>query len=196
MARVNRIIRQDITYHCYSRCLRKRNFFNTDYAKQFLVDAINMCHDKYRFELIAVEPVGNHIHLVIRTLENEETICRIMQYIKARIAEKYNRKTGETGPFWNERYGCTIIEDSDDPVKYLLSLLWYIGFNPVRKNLSSDPRRNFVGFINCYLDRNFRCQVKITCHKFFTTLGETFDECISRFLLFEEQYRKRMALFY
>ena len=196
MARTNRIIMQGITYHCFSRCLKKRNFFNTEHAKHCLVDAINMCEEKYRFELIAVEPVGNHIHLVIRTLENEETICRIMQYIKARVAEKYNRSTGETGPFWNERYNCTIIEDSENPVKYLLSLLWYIGFNPVRKNLSTDPRKNYIGFINCYLNKDFRCQVKITLHRFFTELGETLDECIIKFLWYEEGFRKRMALFY
>lgn len=151
-----------------------------------------MCHVKYDFELVAAEPVGNHIHLVIRTLENRETISLIMQYIKARIAEKYNRRTGETGPFWNERYGCTIIEHSDDPEQYLLNLLWYIGFNPVRKNLSSDPRENFIGFINCYLDRKFECTVKITLHRYFLALGKTFEECVKKFLLFEQAYKERL----
>lgn len=151
-----------------------------------------MCHEKYSFELIAAEPVGNHIHLVIRTLEGKETISLIMQYIKARIAEKYNRRTGETGPFWNERYGCKIIEDSDDPEIYLLNLLWYIGFNPVRKNLSANPRKNFIGFINCYLDKNFQCKVRITLHKFFTELGTDFEACVKKFLLYEQVYLEKM----
>ncbi len=155
-----------------------------------------MCHEKYEFELIAAEPVANHIHLVIRTLENKETISLIMQYIKARIAEKYNRKTGETGAFWNERYGCTIIEHSDDPANYLLQLLWYIGFNPVRKNISSDPRKNHIGFINCYLDKNFKCKVKITLHSYFKALGGTFEECMKKFLFYEDAYRKRLAFFF
>lgn len=73
------------------------------YGKKYLIKAIQMCQEKYNFDLIAAEPVGNHIHLIIKTLENEENISRIMQYIKARIAESYNSGTNETGPFWNER---------------------------------------------------------------------------------------------
>ena len=98
-----------------------------------------MCQEKYDFELIAAEPVGNHIHLIIRTLLDKESISKIMQYIKARIAEKYNRATGNTGPFWNERFGSTVIEEADDPEQYLLWLLWYIGYNPVRKGLVQRP---------------------------------------------------------
>lgn len=194
MARKPRVILQDVTYHCFTRCLKKKYFFNKNFARQYLVDSINMCHSKYKFELVAAEPVGNHIHLVIRTLENEETISRIMQFIKARIAEKFNRKTGETGPFWNERYGCTIIEHSDNPEQYLLNLLWYIGFNPVRKNLCSDPRKNFIGFINCYLDKEFKCMVRITLHKYFSALGATFEESVKKFLLYEQAYKQSMEI--
>ena len=192
MPRKPRVILQDVTYHCYSRCLRQRYFFNTSYARQYFVDAINQCHKKYDFELIAAEPVGNHIHLVIRTLAGKETISLIMQYIKARIAEKYNRRTGETGPFWNERYGCKIIEDSEDPKMYLLNLLWYIGFNPVRKNLSANPRKNFIGFINCYLDKSFQCRVRITLHQFFTELGTDFEACVKKFILYEQAYLEKI----
>jgi len=196
MARPPRIILQGVTYHCYTRCHCNRHYFNRNYVKKYLVDAINMCHEKYEFELIAAEPVENHIHLVIRTLENKETISLIMQYIKSRIAEKYNRAAGKTGSFWNERYGCSIIEHSDNPKNYLLYLLWYIAFNMVRKKLSTDPRKNYIGFINCYLDKNFKCKVNITLHEYFTALGDTFDECVNKFLLYEEAYRKRIAFFY
>jgi len=153
-----------------------------------------MCQEKYDFELMAAEPVGNHIHLVIRTLEGKATIPLIMQYIKARVAEKYNRKKGESGPFWNERYGCRIIDQSEDPKDYLLKLLWYIGFNPVRKNLSSDPRNNYIGFINCYLEKKFQCRIKITIHQSFSTLGRTFEECVKKFLLYEQAYKQSMDM--
>lgn len=196
MPRPRRTILQDVTYHCFTRCHGRKNLFNRSFVKQYFVDAINMCHEKYEFELIAAEPVDNHIHLVIRTLENQETISLIMQYIKSVIARKYNRRTGETGAFWNERYGCTIIEHSEDPENYLLHLLWYIGYNPVRKRLSSDPRNTELGFINCYLDKSFRCRVKITLHRYFTALGKTFGECVERFLFYEDAYRKRLAFFY
>jgi REP element-mobilizing transposase RayT len=78
-----------------------------------------MCQEEYVFELIAAEIVANHIHLIIRICEDKETISHIMQYIKARIAEKYNRAMNKTGAFWNERFGSTVIEEADNPEGYL-----------------------------------------------------------------------------
>ena len=196
MPRQLRVIEQGVTYHCFSRCHGRRNLFHSSSVKRYFTEAILMCQEKYEFELIAAEPVGNHIHLIIKTVENRETISSIMQYIKSRIAEKYNRSTGETGSFWNGRFGSTIVEHSDNPENYLLWLLWYIGFNPVRKGLSRDPRNNDIGFINCYLDENFEAPVKITLHKYFLKLGSDFAACVQKFLYFEDAYRKRIAVIF
>ncbi len=190
-----REIIQGATYHCFTRCHNRKSLFHSSYVRKYLVEAINRCHEKYSFELIAAEPVDNHIHLVIRTTEDGETISLIMQYIKARIAEMYNRSTGSTGTFWNERFGSTIIEKSDNPEQYLLWLLWYIGYNPVRKGMTRDPRSNHIGFINCYLAENHSAPVKITLHRYFLNLGKTFDECVKKFLWYEEAYIKRVALY-
>ena len=194
MARALRIIAQGVTYHCYTRCRGKRDLLKSRYGRRHFIETILMCQERYEFELIAAETVSNHIHLVIKTVEDKETISRIMQYIKARIAEKYNRATGETGPFWNERFGSEIIEESCNPEQYLLWLLWYIGYNPVRKGLSHDPRRNEIGFINCYLDENFISPVKFTLHEYFLRLGRSFNDCVKEFLAYEDAYLKRLAL--
>ncbi len=196
MPRPLRKIIQGVTYHCYTRCHGKRDLLKSGYARRFFIEAVTMCQEKYNFDLVAAEIVSNHIHLVIKTAEDEETISRIMQYIKARIGEKYNRSRGESGPFWNERFGSTIIEESDDPEQYLLWLLWYIGYNPVRKGQSLDPRKNDIGFINCYLENGYKPPVEIRLHEYFHRLGNTFDECVSRFLEYEEFYLKRIALFF
>ncbi len=119
-----------------------------------------------------------------------------MQYIKARIAEKYNRAMKTTGAFWNERFGSTVIEEVKNPQGYLLWLLWYIGYNPVKKGLSRNPRTNDIGFINCYLDRNHMAPIKITLHHFFYELGSTFEDCVKRFLFYEEAYLKRLAVYF
>ena len=195
MSRQTRKIIQGVTYHCYTRCHGKRNLFHSSYVRKYLLETIIMCQEKYEFDLIAVEPVGNHIHIIIKTVENRETISRIMQYIKARIAERYNRSTGETGAFWNERFCSTIIEESDNPEDYLLWLLWYIGYNPVRKRLSRNPRENFIGFINIYIIKNHEIAIKITLHDYFLKLGNTFEDCVKKFLLYEEAYLKRIAVY-
>ena len=194
MPRPLRFIAQGITYHCYTRCRGKRDLLKSRYGKKHFIESVQMCQEKYTFELIAAETVGNHIHLLIKTLDDGESISSIMQFIKARMAEKYNRAAGETGPFWNERFGSTIIEESENPEQYLLWLLWYIGYNPVRKGLSRDPRENEIGFINSYLYENHVSQLQFTLHEFFLRLGKSFKERSDKFLYYEESYRKRIAL--
>ncbi len=196
MPRHSRKIIQGVTYHCFSRCHGKKNLHKSSFGKHIFIDAVNMCHEKYNFELIAAETVGNHIHILIKTVEGSETISRIMQYIKARIAEKYNRSKGDTGPFWNERFGSTIIEESANPEDYLLWLLWYIGYNPVRKGLSRNPRNTDIGFINFYLMTDTKVDLKITKHQYFLDLGKTDSERINKFLIYEDIYLKRLAVYF
>ncbi len=50
--------------------------------------------------------------------------------------------------------------------------------------------------INCYLDRNHLIPIKITLHDFFYRLGNTFEECVQRFLFYEEAYLKRLAVYF
>ncbi len=196
MPRPLRKVAQGFTHHIYSRCHGKRNLLLGKYGKKYFMESIRECQARYDFELIAAEIVANHIHLIIKTMLDKQTISRIMQYIKARIAEKYNRATGGTGAFWNERFGSTVIEDSEKPQEYLLWLLWYIGYNPVRKGLSQNPRMNDIGFINCYLEKNHIIPIKITLHHFFSKLGDSFEDCVKRFLLYEEAYLKRVAVYF
>jgi REP element-mobilizing transposase RayT len=152
-----------------------------------------MCQEKYTFELNGIEIVDNHIHLVITTLSDGETISRIMQYIKARIGEKYNRFYNRKGAFWIGRFKCKIVEESNDYIVYLLWLLWYVAYNPVRKELCTDPRQSYIGFINCYLIKYYKLPIKITLHPYFCQLGNTFEECVERFLVYEEAYKRRLA---
>ena len=191
-----RNIAQGSTHHTFSRCHGKKNLLQGKYGKQYFIEAIKMCQEKYDFELIAAEIVANHIHLLIKTCADKETISRIMQYIKARIAEKYNRAMGATGPFWNERFGSSVIEEAENPEHFLLWLLWYIGYNPVRKGISRDPRKNDIGFINCYLDKNFCAPLKITLHHFYLKLGDTFEKCVEKFLFYEDAYRRRIPVYF
>ena len=193
-----RTILQGVTYHCYTRCHGLKNMLQGRYGKLYFIEAVKMCQEIYKFDLIAAEIVGNHVHIVIRTLQDEENIAHIMQYIKARTAEKYNRATGRTGAFWNERYGCKIIEHADDPENYLFRVLWYIGYNPVMKLLSPNPRKNYIGFINCYLTEGYELTVpiKITVHPWFYKLGNTFEECVEKFLKYEDDYLRRKDLYF
>ncbi len=196
MPRPIRKTAQGLTHHVYSRCHDKRNLLLGRYGKKYFIESIRECQEKYEFDLVAAEIVANHIHLIIKTNEDRETISRIMQYIKARIAEKYNRAMGRTGAFWNERFGSSVIEEADKPREYLLWLLWYIGYNPVRKGLSKNPCKNEIGFINCYLDKNHIPPIRITLHYFFLKPGDSFEDCVKELLIFEEAYLRKRPVYF
>jgi REP element-mobilizing transposase RayT len=193
MARKLRNFAQGMTHHCYTRCHAKKDLMKSSHCIKFFKESIRLAQEKYNFELIAAEPVGNHIHIIIKTFHDDETISRIMQFIKSRVAEMYNKNTGCTGAFWNERFSNKIIEEADDPQDYLMRLLWYIGYNPVKKLLSRNPRENSFGFINIYLNKNYIHCMKFTRHSYFYKLGNTFEECVEEFLEYEKKYLQRMA---
>ncbi len=190
MARPLRICLPEVTYHCYSRCIETRNMLSPDYVKDMAIEAINEAMEVYDFELIQLEFVENHFHIVIRTTKDGPTISRIMQYIKARTTEKYNRAHGRTGTLWNERFKCRIIEQSENPVNYLLWLLWYIAYNPVRKGVIKNPRESSHGGILAYLHEDYQGRLKITHHRFFMELGDTFAQRVRAFLQFELSYKE------
>ena len=193
MPRPLRICEPQLTYHCYSRCIELRNMLSPDFVKEMAVESIEMALEKYSFELIHVEFVENHFHIVIKTLTKDHSISKIMQFIKARITEKYNRMHGRTGTLWNERFKCKIIEHSQDPQYYLLWLLWYIAYNPVRKRVIRDPRESAYGTIKVYLEEEFQPRLKITLHQYFIDLGNSFKERVNKFLEYEDLYRRYLA---
>jgi REP element-mobilizing transposase RayT len=193
MPRPTRQTEQGSTHHCWSLCINKSNLLNSVHGRKFFIEAIKMCQEKYRFELIAAKNVKNHFHFIIKTILGEADISRIMQYIKSRTAWKYNQATGRSGPLWNDRFKNKVIEKSRDPREYLLYLLWYIAYNPCKQGLSSNPRYNEIGFINCYLYKNHEAEIKITKHYFFMRLGFKHRSRVKKFLAYEQKYLNHMA---
>jgi REP element-mobilizing transposase RayT len=165
-----------------------------EYFKAFFVEILRRAKEKYRFKLIAYCIMDNHIHLVIHTVDDGAPIGHIMQYIKARFAEVYNKVTGRTGPFWNERYKDSIIQFAKDGFHYLLWLLWYLAYNPVRKNLCSDPTTYCYSSIQAYLQEDADVGVTIDHHEYFMQLGDSFAKRVAKFLRYDEIYRKRYSI--
>lgn len=195
MSNRKRIIIPGSTCHTMSRCIDKKQLLNKDEYKEICITSISMAHDFYDFDLIFFTIMDNHVHFVIKTHENGPSISRIMQYIKARIAEMYNKKANRSGPFWNERFKDIIIDIQQNPFQYFMWLLWYLAFNPVRVGKCKDPRSYAYSSINNYLKREINSILKIKRHKYFEDLGHTFSEKVRRFLFYEDLYRKRIFPF-
>jgi len=175
-----------------SRCIDKRSLMKTNKMKDLMMSVITMAQDKYIFELVAFTIMDNHFHFCIRTCMGGEDISRIMQFIKSQYARRYNRIMNRSGPFWNERFYDTIIEDSEYPRDVFIKVNLYLGYNPVKSGYVKDPRDYKYSSFNCYWDQNYKPSIKIILHPFFLSLGETFKECAQKFLEYEESFRKRI----
>ena len=194
MARKNRIQQPDLTYHIVSQCIEWRNMMEEDYFKECFLEILRRSKQKYHFQLISYCIMPNHIHLVIRTTKEGAPISRIMQYIKSRFAELYNKIVKRTGPFWNGRYKDSIVEFAKNAFHYLLWLLWYLAFNPVRKRICSNPLKYQYSSIRAYLEENADIGVPVDYHNYFLQLGSNFRDRVKQFLRYEEIYRKRYSI--
>lgn len=177
--RKHRIIQPRLTYHAVSRIIELRNLMEDDTIKALLEYCIDMALNKYAFQLINYQIMDNHVHLLIRTIDDGATISQIMQYIKSIFARKLNKLLKRIGPVWNERFNDTIVDFAEDPQKYLCNLIWYFANNPVRAKKIKSPFESYFGASRAYFDKHFKPTLKITLHYYFLQLGETLDDCIA-----------------
>lgn len=193
MGTPKRICGPDLTYHLTSRCINSAKMMKLDKMKELLLSVLNMALAKYSFELSNYCIMDNHFHFFIRTLDDSPTISRIMQFIKAQYARRYNKIMKRTGPFWNERFKDTIIEKTEDPENTYHHINSYIINNPVKAKYVSDAKDYKYGCVHFYLDEKYVPPVKLTFHKYFLKLGNTFHERMVRFLEFEEIYKMKLS---
>ena len=187
-----RPIFQNVTYHIVSQCIEKKPLMKPDVMKDSFQNILNLTFDKYDFKILQYIIMDNHFHLLIKTTENGETISRIVQYIKARYAEWYNKKMNRTGPFWNGRFKCTVVEFEDNPKQYLITLKFYFGYNPVKLNIVNDPRNYKYSTFNVYFDKNYEPPVNISFHNFYYDLGSSFENRRDFLLEYEKVYRHNL----
>ena len=182
----------DTTYHVFSRCINSSDIMEGDSIKDILLGVMKDANRIYKFSLTSYVILDNHFHFIIKTAGDGPSISRIMQYIKGNFARKYNRMTGRIGPVWNERFGDTIIEASENPVRYLLWLLWYLAYNSVRKRKVWDPRSYRYNSIRAYLEEDYQDFFPVILHDYYLKLGNDTVQRVRRFLEFEDAYRKRL----
>lgn len=194
---MGRLLREQITgstYHVYSRCIDKQNLMKEDRIKDLMIQVVKETQEKYNFELNAFEILDNHFHFLIKVTNSTDTISKILQRIKSVFARRYNKLHDRSGPFWNERFGSSIVEKATIPFLYFFNIICYMAYNSVKMKLVDDPRNYKYSSINCYLDENYKCQLKITLHKYFLELGRNFNERVEKFLEFEKIYLEKLNL--
>ncbi len=181
MARPRRKCSSNLTYQIYSRCIEWRPMMSENCFKELFLEVLKRTMARYDFKLIFFKINESDIHLIIKTTPNGASISKIMQYLKARFAENYNRLNRRIGPFWNERFKDIIIEFLRNPEEYFLSFLLKCGnITQTRSATSSDRVKDRFNALRFYLSNDVRSDIKITHHEYFLNLGKSFHERVKK----------------
>ncbi len=192
MARLLRFIAVNTTYHVFARFNNYQRFMEGRTYKEIMFQVIQYAKKKYHFQLNAYEMLDDHYHMIIKTLE-KGTISDIMHMINKRFADAINKILGRRGHVFNERFGSKVINHAKNPIKYFLSLLWYMAYNSVRKGYVDNPRNYPFSSIKHYLEENYIGKMKITLHEIFLGLSEKHAQRLDILLVMEREYREYLG---
>lgn len=110
-------------------------------------NAIRVATTVYHFDLYGFVIMPNHIHLLLRTYENEATVSTIMKGIKDAIYQGIRRVTHSKEAFWQKSFYATI----KDTPELLYTTMQYMKSNPVKWNLPEYYRRYLYQYFNAAL---------------------------------------------
>jgi REP element-mobilizing transposase RayT len=128
--RKRRQLQEGATYHVTSKINRGNMDLQTQAIKFLFMAVAKMAKKKFDFVLYNFCIMDNHIHFLIKP-GNNESLSKIMQWIKGNFARKWNKIHGTDGHLWGERFYSRIIKDVDD----FLKTDNYIEENPVKAGL-------------------------------------------------------------
>jgi len=135
-------------YHITMRVNYKQMQLEQVAVKELYLKVVEEAKLKYKFRIDAFCVMNNHVHLTVEPGIDED-ISRIMQWINGVFAVRFNRKIGNSGRFWGERFHSRIIQHLKD----YLRTLEYIEENPVRANLVTNAVDWLFGSARHRLDR-------------------------------------------
>ncbi len=151
----------ELTFSCYG----SQKFLLSERTCQWLIESLERAREKHRFSLWAFVFMPNHVHLLIRPMEEEYSISNILKDIKtdtARKAVKYLKENNPSGlsklrtsqqyrkyRFWQKGggYDRNIIKENT-----MMDSVRYIHHNPVRKDPVDEPGKWYYSSYNCWMN--------------------------------------------
>lgn len=124
----------------------KKNIFNNDEDKQYLVDILQSKKEGNRYFLHAFCLMDNHLHLLLS--EGEEDIAKIMKRITVSYVYYFNKKYKRVGHLFQDRFRSEAVEED----RYVLSLTRYIHQNPVKAGLVKRAEDYKWSSFNAYIN--------------------------------------------
>ncbi len=130
MARKPRIHYPGALYHVMVRGNNKEAVLLDDLQKNKYLSILARYKEMFDFKLYAFCIMDNHAHLLVEV--NETPLSSIMQRIQQVYTQWYNYTYERTGHVFQQRYKALLC----DKDSYLLQLVKYIHYNPVRSDLA------------------------------------------------------------
>jgi putative transposase len=131
MARRRRLISNQGAYHVYNRAELGQPIFETDAAKQVLLETILAVSHRFAWQLHAYAIMTNHFHLVVTTPRGN--LSEGMHTLQSAFANKHKAFPGSVGHVFQSRFGC-----AHYPAGPLTARkIDYVHLNPVRAGIVS-----------------------------------------------------------
>ena len=145
MPRTRRFESRSNIYHVMLRGVnRQQIFFDEEDYRQFL-HLLAQYKTVCGYKLYAYCIMGNHIHMLIRTVD--EPLEIIFKRIGSAFVYWYNGKYERVGHLFQDRYRCEPVENE----AYFRSVLRYILMNPVAAGLCRHPAEYPYSSARAYL---------------------------------------------
>ncbi len=113
---------------------------NESHISKILRDAFHFM-DGRRYELHAYCIMSNHVHLLIRSLRDEQGdyqyLCKIIQYLKSWTSRQINIQLNRKGSIWDNFYFDRMVRT----VQAYENVVSYILNNPVDAGLVKEPAK-------------------------------------------------------
>jgi putative transposase len=120
-------------YHVITRGNQRQEIFHDDQDFLYYMKSLGNYKERHRFLLYAYVLMQNHVHLLLET--KEIPLSKILQGINQRYTMYFNRRYQTVGHLFQGRYKA-ILCDKDE---YLLTLVRYLHYNPVRAKVTQVP---------------------------------------------------------
>ena len=144
-----RAIKQNAAYHVTARANRQEMILEDEQFKMMFLEVVGQARKKYSFKIRNLCIMGNHVHLDIEPL-GQENLSKIMQWILSVFAVRYNRLYDYKGHVWYDRFKSRVIET----IRQFINTFFYIASNPVRAGLVNHPLEFAYNGITFYRNGN------------------------------------------
>ena len=135
MPRTARVFIDNACYHIVSRGNQQQEVFYDEQDYDCCLRLVHKYKIKYGCLIYGYCLMNNHVHLILESPLGLKAMSSFMHGLNQSYAMKFNNKYQKVGHLWQNRYKNFIVLKD----RYLINLISYVEFNPVRAGVVSSP---------------------------------------------------------